>query len=71
MNRLTNRMMATVMILAVETPLILAAEKQKGGELFIGDFADFVWSVLIFVLTLLVLRRFAWRPLLELSLIHI
>ncbi len=46
---------------------VLAAEAKEAGEqgLFSGTFADALWTVLAFVLLLIVLSRLAWRPVLE------
>jgi F-type H+-transporting ATPase subunit b len=37
--------------------------EEKG--IFSGTFADALWTVVAFVVLLLVLRKFAWRPLLD------
>ncbi|MCJ7777856.1 MAG: ATP synthase F0 subunit B [Sedimentisphaerales bacterium] len=46
---------------------VIAAEAKEAGEqgLFSGTFADALWTVLAFVLLLIVLSRLAWRPVLE------
>jgi F-type H+-transporting ATPase subunit b len=46
---------------------VLTAEAKEAGEqgLFSGTFADALWTVLAFVLLLIVLSRLAWRPVLE------
>ncbi len=47
--------------------VVLASEAKEAGEqgLFSGTFADALWTVLAFVLLLIVLGRLAWRPMLE------
>jgi F-type H+-transporting ATPase subunit b len=46
---------------------VLAAEAEGAGEqgLFSGTFADALWTVLAFVVLLVVLGRLAWKPMLE------
>jgi len=50
----------------VQATDVLASEAAAAAEggLFNGSFAEAVWTVLAFVLLLVVLGRFAWRPLL-------
>jgi F-type H+-transporting ATPase subunit b len=46
----------------------LASENQaaaSGGSIFGGSFAEAVWTVLAFVLLLIVLGKFAWKPMLK------
>ena len=45
--------------------LTVEAEKAADQGLFSGTFADALWTVLAFVLLLVVLGRLAWRPMLE------
>ncbi|MBP7050920.1 MAG: F0F1 ATP synthase subunit B [Phycisphaerae bacterium] len=43
-----------------------SAEPEAGGAgLFSGSFGDSIWTVVAFVLLLVVLGKFAWRPLLD------
>lgn len=53
-----------VLLLAVQTSAALAAE---GGEsnLFAGDIGNAVWTLVIFLLVIAVLGKFAWGPLLS------
>lgn len=47
--------------------LARAAEEAHGGQqpsLFAGDLGNAIWTVIIFVLLLVVLGKFAWRPIL-------
>jgi F-type H+-transporting ATPase subunit b len=46
---------------------VLAAEAEEAGKqgLFSGTFADALWTVLAFVVLLVVLGRLAWKPMLE------
>lgn len=55
--------MASVFLFA--SSALASNQEQVGDPLFVGDIADFVWTLLIFIMTLWVLRRFAWRPLLD------
>ncbi len=52
-----------VWLLAVQASVAMAAE---GGEsnLFAGDIGNAVWTLVIFVLVIVVLGKFAWGPLL-------
>jgi F-type H+-transporting ATPase subunit b len=52
-----------VLLLAVHATAAIAAE---GGEsnLFAGDIGNAVWTLVIFLLVILVLGKFAWGPLL-------
>jgi F-type H+-transporting ATPase subunit b len=45
----------------------LAAENggEGGGSLFSGSFAESLWTVIAFVALLLVLGKYAWKPLLK------
>ncbi len=43
----------------------LAAEGGGGGNIFAGDLGNMIWTLVIFVLVLLVLGKFAWGPILE------
>lgn len=38
---------------------------SEGNPIFVGDIAVFIWTIVIFVLVLAVLRKFAWQPLLD------
>lgn len=46
---------------------VLAVEAEGAAEqgLFSGSFADAIWTVLAFVVLLIVLGRLAWKPMLE------
>lgn len=53
--------------LAMALP-VLAAEAEHGGEapsLFAGDLGNSFWTLLIFVLVLVVLGKYAWGPILN------
>ncbi|MBN1123521.1 MAG: F0F1 ATP synthase subunit B [Sedimentisphaerales bacterium] len=60
-----------LVLLMVLTPIAaVAAEDSHGAEegqqnnIFIGDFWEAIWTLVAFVLLLVVLWRFAWKPLL-------
>ncbi|MBN1817753.1 MAG: F0F1 ATP synthase subunit B [Sedimentisphaerales bacterium] len=59
-----------LVLLMVFTPLAAAAAEDAHGteedkqNIFIGDFWEAIWTLLAFVLLLVVLWRFAWKPLL-------
>ena len=58
-----------VMISAMLASVTWASAAQQGGEaeisLFSGTFADALWTVIAFVVLLLVLCKYAWGPLLK------
>jgi len=60
---------AAAALLALLTTALpaLAAEAAEGGEpsLFAGDLGNSVWTILIFVLVLVILGKFAWGPILK------
>jgi F-type H+-transporting ATPase subunit b len=51
-------------LLAMAAPA-LAAEAEESPNLFAGDLGNAFWTVLIFVLVLVVLGKFAWGPILS------
>ncbi len=55
----TIGLFAWVQVLAVE------AEEPAAQGLFSGTFADALWTVLAFVVLMVVLGRLAWKPMLE------
>ncbi|HTG34271.1 MAG TPA: F0F1 ATP synthase subunit B [Thermoanaerobaculia bacterium] len=56
----------TAVLLMTALPA-LAAEAEPAGEpsLFAGDLGNSVWTILIFVLVLVILGKFAWGPILK------
>ncbi len=66
MTRKTHQaLVAMASVLLFASSALATNQEQRSDPLFVGDIADFVWTLLIFILTLLVLRKFAWRPLLD------
>lgn len=62
-----KRALFALVVLALAIPA-LAAEAEHGGEapsLFAGDLGNSFWTLLIFVLVLVVLGKFAWGPILN------
>ena len=57
-------LLSLVLLVAVHAPVAWAAE---GGEsnLFAGDIGNAVWTLVIFLLVIVVLGKFAWGPLLS------
>jgi F-type H+-transporting ATPase subunit b len=51
-------------LLAMAAPA-LAAEAEESPNLFAGDIGNAFWTVLIFVLVLVVLGKYAWGPVLS------
>jgi hypothetical protein len=51
-------------LLATAVPA-MAAEAEGSPSLFSGDIGNAFWTVLIFVLVLVVLGKFAWGPILS------
>src|SRR4029077_7467824 len=58
-------LLATTALLMMALPA-LAAEAE-GGEpsLFAGDLGNSIWTILIFVVVLVILGKFAWGPILK------
>jgi len=56
--------LAVVAALAAAAPAFAAEEEKLGGP-FSGDIGNALWTVLTFVLVLVVLGKFAWGPLLK------
>lgn len=57
-----------VCVLSSAPGVVLGAEDGHGGDsisLFGGDFGNAFWTLLIFVLVLFVLGKFAWKPILK------
>ena len=63
-----NRALTTCGTLLLMAPVMAAAAEAEHAEgrsnLFAGDIGNAVWTVLIFLLALAVLSKFAWGPLL-------
>lgn len=62
-----KRALFALVVLALAIPA-LAAEAEHGSEapsLFAGDLGNSFWTLLIFVLVLAVLGKFAWGPILN------
>lgn len=51
-------------LLAMAAPA-LAAEAEESPNIFAGDLGNAVWTILIFVLVLVVLGKYAWGPILS------
>ena len=58
---------AALLALLMTALPVLAAEAEPAGEpsLFAGDLGNSVWTILIFVLVLVILGKFAWGPILK------
>lgn len=56
---------STIGLVAWIEVLTIEAEEAAEQGLFSGTFADALWTVLAFVLLLVVLGRLAWKPMLE------
>jgi len=58
-------MTITVMLMAA-LPAVASEETPHGGQenIFSGSFADALWTVIAFFLLLVVLLKFAWKPIL-------
>ncbi|MCL2330560.1 MAG: ATP synthase F0 subunit B, partial [Phycisphaerae bacterium] len=54
-------------LFALQADVALAADGEKPGSfnIFVGDLAVAFWTLLIFGLVLVVLGKFAWKPVLE------
>lgn len=60
-----SRIASAVPVLMIGSALPLLAQEGGGGGLFAINYGLVVWTWLIFVLLLLVLRKWAWRPILD------
>jgi len=64
-------MIAAFAALALAVPVFAAPEGEAGGHgegeynIFAGDFGNILWTLVIFVLVIVILRAFAWGPILE------
>ncbi len=66
--RLKMRTLILVTIFLLISTAAVASENEQGGAeqgVFSGNFADAIWTVIAFFLLLIVLGKFAWRPLLN------
>lgn len=59
------RCLAPVALSLLTPALTLASEAGGESNLFAGDIGNAVWTLLIFLLVIVVLGKFAWGPLLE------
>jgi F-type H+-transporting ATPase subunit b len=63
--RMIKRALFLLAVLAMTALPALAAEAEGEPSLFAGDLGNSFWTVLIFVLVLVVLGKFAWGPILS------
>jgi F-type H+-transporting ATPase subunit b len=59
-----KRALFALTLLAMAAPA-LAAEAEESPNVFSGDLGNAVWTILIFVLVLVILGKFAWGPILK------
>lgn len=50
---------------ALSSPAVLAAQEAEGGGLFNVNLGLSAWTVIVFLVLLFVLTKFAWRPILD------
>jgi F-type H+-transporting ATPase subunit b len=63
-----TRILSTILAVLLACSVALSAEGEAAATeqgLFGGSFADALWTVLAFVVLLLVLGKFAWKPMLN------
>lgn len=60
----TSPRLLPVLALVALSPLPLRAAEGEGGGLFSVDPGLFIWTIVVFLVVLVVLRRFAWGPIL-------
>ena len=67
MIRMIERALFGTAVLLMTALPALAAEAEPAGEpsLFVGDLGNSVWTILIFVLVLVILGKFAWGRILK------
>src|SRR5579859_7815527 len=56
---------ALVSAVVCSLPALAAEEKGDSGNVFAGDIGNSLWTIVIFVLLLVVLGKFAWGPILQ------
>jgi|SRR6185295_567237 len=59
-----KRVLFTLAGLALALPALAAEAEHEAPSLFAGDLGNSFWTLLIFVLVLVVLGKFAWGPIL-------
>ena len=63
--RMIKRTLFLLAVLAMTALPALAAEAEGEPSLFAGDLGNSFWTILIFVLVLVILGKFAWGPILS------
>lgn len=52
-------------LLAAAAPAMAAASEEGEANIFAGDLGNVLWTLLIFGMVLVILGKYAWRPLLD------
>jgi len=52
-------------LLAAAAPAMATASEEGEANIFAGDLGNVLWTLLIFGMVLVILGRYAWRPLLD------
>lgn len=64
MTMIKRALFVVAALLAMAAPA-LAAEAEETPNIFAGDLGNAIWTILIFVLVLVVLGKYAWGPILS------
>lgn len=64
MTMIKRALFVVAALLAMAAPA-LAAEAEESPNIFAGDLGNAIWTILIFVLVLVVLGKYAWGPILS------
>jgi F-type H+-transporting ATPase subunit b len=61
------RLLTTILIILFTCTGAMAVEEQPAANqsIFNGSFADAIWTVIAFILLLIILSKFAWKPMLK------
>lgn len=62
---MSKRVLIALAALATAAPALAAEAEHEAPSLFAGDLGNSVWTLLIFVVVLVVLGKFAWGPILS------
>jgi F-type H+-transporting ATPase subunit b len=65
MGLITKTAWLSAAVLAAGGRLALGAEGGETPSLFAGDLGNIIWSLITFIAVLVVLGKFAWRPILD------
>lgn len=62
---MSARIVSAAVLLLLASPPVLAAQEEGGGSLLTVDLGLSAWTLVVFVVLLWVLKRYAWGPILD------